>query len=820
MLKVPLLVAFGFLLPLATLAVELSMRMCGNFFVDPIPTIWHVLLVAWVAAGNGILIWTMLVKKEPGTREALVNGSVAGISFVYTLRFIPLAVAAPIMIPIFLLGLLPLAPLSSFLVAIYLSRAVNATDSSVPKEKQRAQSRNFMTGMMIGVSLIFLAELPHTLTRHSLVHALSPDPLTSRLGINELRSIGDQHELLKMCYFIRAQMPDLLDTMVGTYKAVSNEEVRKIYYRVTGVPFNREKKPASHLSVDLPFDSNDPEVAGDVVGGRATELSLKESQLKMVCDSDKSVSDCQWTLIFQNNSNQNAEARTKIMLPPGGVVSDLQLWIRGFNQHASFGPRNVVKQAYKSVVSSMRDPILVTTSGTDCILLQCYPVPPNGGTMKAMIRIASPLLLEKGKGTLFMPRLIENNFDVGDNNSLSITSNRPVLSTLRGMVLANNSGQSYSYQGSLDHSQLTDSHTKLAFSRDDSVTSASSLYGDGPSAKVIAQQLQVKQEAPIKDVIVVLDGSNSMRPYATAISEAMATIPEGLPWSVVLAADEVSALTPKDKLYQTLTPKVVAQHLKNLHFEGGPDNVKALAEAAKLASGKPDSCILWIHGPQPIVNEPPENILPRTSMPPIYSLEVVAGPNLVQENIDDIFAVKSIPRLGTVKEDLERVLSSFIQGAKVYVPVRSVREQPAAAKSQSPVSTNSYSAAPLRTDPIEPLNIYEALAKLWAADETKRLVRENRRQEAAQTAIEYRVVTPVSGAVVLETTRDYANAGLTPGDEQNVKATKSAKPTTFSEPAETDVFAVPEPEMWMLLLVVLAIVAHSLRRKGLLVWKS
>jgi hypothetical protein len=62
------------------------------------------------------------------------------------------------------------------------------------------------------------------------------------------------------------------------------------------------------------------------------------------------------------------------------------------------------------------------------------------------------------------------------------------------------------------------------------------------------------------------------------------------------------------------------------------------------------------------------------------------------------------------------------------------------------------------------------------------------RDQAVALAAAYRLVTPVSGAVVLETRADYVANGLTPPDA-------AAVPT------------IPEPATWALLLLVLSFVA-------------
>lgn len=60
------------------------------------------------------------------------------------------------------------------------------------------------------------------------------------------------------------------------------------------------------------------------------------------------------------------------------------------------------------------------------------------------------------------------------------------------------------------------------------------------------------------------------------------------------------------------------------------------------------------------------------------------------------------------------------------------------------------------------------LARLWAAEEVARLCAARHVAEAGQLAARYQLVTPVSGAVVLETQAQYKQAGLQPAGPESV----------------------------------------------------
>jgi hypothetical protein len=89
------------------------------------------------------------------------------------------------------------------------------------------------------------------------------------------------------------------------------------------------------------------------------------------------------------------------------------------------------------------------------------------------------------------------------------------------------------------------------------------------------------------------------------------------------------------------------------------------------------------------------------------------------------------------------------------------------------------------------------VARLWASERVLALMRAEptaNREAAVALAARYRLVTPVSGAVVLETRQQYQESGLTPASQATV-------PT------------VPEPHEWAMLSIALATLAWLLWRQ-------
>ena len=108
-------------------------------------------------------------------------------------------------------------------------------------------------------------------------------------------------------------------------------------------------------------------------------------------------------------------------------MSRLTLWIDGEEREAAFAARRKTREAYQQVVRRQRDPVLVTTSGPDRVLMQCFPVPP-GGEMKMRLGITSPMLLNgREKATLPLPCFLERNFSIPENvrHSVWVESRSP-----------------------------------------------------------------------------------------------------------------------------------------------------------------------------------------------------------------------------------------------------------------------------------------------------------------------------------------------------------------------------------------------------------
>jgi hypothetical protein len=216
--------------------------------------------------------------------------------------------------------------------------------------------------------------------------------------------------------------------------------------------------------------------------------------------------------------------------------------------------------------------------------------------------------------------------------------------------------------------------------------------------------------------------------------------------------------------------------------------VPALVAAWDVAAAEAGSVVLWIHGPQPVLLASPEPLRQRIERrrdgPPIYTFAATGGENLVLAALGDVAGVHTVARLPAGGDDLEQFLRT-LDGSGARIVAERVRDT----GTPAPASATQTS---------------DHLARLWAHDRIAELTlgaagkppTPPQRQEALALASRYHLVTPVSGAVVLEAKAQYDEAGLSPADGSQV-------PT------------VPEPGTWALILsLALALLLARRRMLG------
>lgn len=759
----------GVALPSAAVGFEIFTRLC-SFIFDPFPTTWHLALLALVPLGNLLVLWTYRrADARTAAPAAFLVGLSAGVAFAYSVVFLPILPFCVIGIICYGIGLLGLAPF--FALASSLICGARLGRSSVAARNGRAL---IWAGVAAGLAPIVIYALASHMTLVGLRMAASGNETRSQHGIDIIRRYGSKQALLRACYEL--PIDPWVWTAIGQYDPedrVPRQQARDIYYRVTGEPFNSVPPPqlAGPRTRAVEDAQYDADVGGTAVNGIARDVSLASSTMHSTIDGDGLVAYTEWAMEFRNSASNQREARAEIALPPGGAVTRLTLWVNGEEREAAFGGREAVRQAYQRIaVVERRDPVLVTTCGPDRVLMQCFPVPPRGGKMKVRMGITSPLLPSSARQALFVPpHFVERNFAIPDQTKHDLNARSSSALTPAGSANATTE-----IRKQLDDSAIADARTSLVRVEIHDGGQVWTPDPISPSRYAIIETLTSPDAPSPQSVFVVLDSSLKMRGAREDIAAALVKLPRRCRFSVIRAGEETVELVSlrpatSDNLEQA------ARMIADMDCHGGIDNRRALLKACDSAGNQPNGVILWIHGPQPFQSDARTQQLRKLcrshpDSPSIYALAASDGRNSVLADLEKTGAIVKVPRLSSLANDLDSLFGAWSGAAKRLVAVR--KRVPIGSAVGERVSAH--------------------VAKLWTMDEVCRLCREGRMVEAVVLAARCRLVTPVTGAVVLEKDEQYEANGLNP----------------------PKVAVTPEPSTWLTLAVGAALVGFRYRRRA------
>lgn len=766
--KTILFIAFmGVLLPIAALAVEATVRIFSGAFFDPLPTFYHGVMIATVPLANALLAVSLhrgRPFRHPGW--AWLHAFATGTALLYSLLFLPLAPFGVLAIVFYGIGLLPLAPLLSLAAALFGRAGLKRMTGAAP--------RYLWQGMALALAAFMLLDAPPALTRFGMHFATSDSKQTSMRGVRLLRAAGTEELMLRYCHPRAGVYSGMLGGLLDLHTTVNPEEARAVFYRVTGTPFNSRPAPAAraHRMQDI-FDNDR---GGEKVGQQAAGVVLESSRMDGSIDANAALAYLEWTMVFRNESSQQQEGRAEVMLPPGAVVSRATLWIGDEEREAAFGSRGKVRQAYESVVRANRDPLLVTTAGPDRVLVQLFPIPP-GGNMKIRIGMTAPMAMhDLRRARLQLPSFSERNFTIAPSlrHAVWVESASP-LQGGPGLLAQAVNEKLFAVRGGLAEPAPGEGASGIEVARVGQATLAWSADPKGSDGKIVVQTLSERPVAAPRRVALVLDGSLSMRVHQARLAEALASLPYAGELALVHAGDDAPVVFRHDPSDSPATRRYV----EGLDFVGGRDNKAALGAAWDWAAQVQGSSIVWVHGAQPESMEDLDPLLQRFERRPgqvaLVDVEAAAGPNAVAKKLDGVALIHRAPRAGSLQDDLRRLFGQWQPGA---TQVALVRERRPAGAMPDAGKTSAH------------------LARLWAAGEVTALGGAAAKREAAVAlATRYQLVTPVSGAVVLETQKQYDAAGLNPVPPGSV-------PT------------IPEPETWLLMIVALAVLAWRKRARA------
>ncbi len=753
---------FGVLLPAFTIGLEFATGLCAGAFFDPIPSAFHLMLVGLVPAAN-LLLWLVLNQKwVPKNRGWLgwLHGAAVGVALFYSFLFLPLTPVGLVAVLYLGFGLLPLAPVVSLFCALRLGWWYRRQDGVTPLVRLTGLWR----GMALGILALVMVEAPVWMTRmaaHKVAEGLSTGTLEDLSGtasqVRYLRRFGDESLLLRLCYGRTrgAQNMDVVGWVLGV-RDIGTEDARKVYYRVTGRPFNSVPAPKVRMGrgrfTALDDWTWDNDQAGAQVGGRVRNLFLVGSRLDSVVEADAAVGYTEWTLEFRNDSEVQREARAQLLLPKGGVVSRLTLWVNGEEREAAFAGRAEVREAYEKVVRQRQDPVLVTTVGPDEVLMQCFPVPRQGGVMKVRLGISFPVQLDQaGMGRFRWPTFVERNFTIPESfrHSVWVESARPLKGSSATWLSEEPKPGKFVLRGESRETEMAQSTAAVHVQRDTDRQTAWAQDPRSPTPQWIRQTLWPEATQVPRTLVLVVDTSAAMADSLQELAAAMTNFPSGMAIHLVEASDQIRH-TPG------LTPGEVGQRLARLKCEGGQDNLHALLTGWDLASTNPGSALLWVHAPQPVIvgsiDFLNQRLQRRTDGPAVLDLQVTPGPNRIAEASGGMSSFQRLERFAALSTDLAFLASAWSPGGKSWVVSREAGHSPQSPRPSSEIEASFH------------------LVRLWANEEAVRLLARRQVSQSVGVGARYQLVTPVTGAVVLETARQFEESGLTPADPATVPA--------------------------------------------------
>lgn len=516
-----------------------------------------------------------------------------------------------------------------------------------------------------------------------------------------------------------------------------------LYFTLTGQPFTDENNKGETSSEVNQMTIN------PAVGYRVNGLALAKSQMTGNVDPSTLSSSLDWTLTMHNSTNSLQEARAEIIVPKHAAVSRATLWIDGHPREAAFASTAKAEAAYDAVVRQQKDPLLLTMPTQDHLLVQCFPIPANGGEMKIRIGFKIPLETVDGKEcSMELPKMGATNFALLKRHRLNLVSQDGLTEETKG-ISCQRSEDNYSLSGFIKTNQGEKALTHLQFERKRATNEFATKVPSSKTSQYIIQKLTPVVTAKIKNIFVVVDSSSSLRDNAEEIKKAIAEFPARLKPLVYLVEKQDGA-TGKTAA-PTAKPLMEAVNIINANwFAGGQDNLSTLQEALEAAAEKSDSAVVWIHGPQPISREAANaSVLDLVHKVRLYDLQLKAGANSIPETLqmEDVSAQINRVELEhkQVVNDIKALVKSFDEGSKKLEIKR--------------VATGNLPGTKLISDPL----IASQIAGAWAQDHVTKLLAAGKESEAISFASQYRLVTPVTGAVVLDSAKAYKAAKLNPG---------------------------------------------------------
>ncbi|SEH08458.1 VIT domain-containing protein [Candidatus Venteria ishoeyi] len=745
---------FGILLPIIALLMDRHWQVLTYNQLDSWRYFIHIALIACVPFAN-LLVMALEMKKpeliiSPNQLRnlSMLLGISLGSCLLYSITFLPIMPFGVIAILFYGIGFLVLAPLFGLWTTLLCVKSL--------RQHQGIKSGWTLPGLRLGLVLVLLVYAglyaPTWWTQYHVKQAvsLSSSDAQRARSIALLRHMGAD-KLLNPVSMMDGLAIDPLGWVSHSAPHLSYQERAALYFRVTGKAFDANTmRPRG-------FGNWDQHAGSSTIGGRIKGLKLNTTKMSGKVNADAGEAYLEWSFIFENKTNRNQEARAEIHLPPGAVVSRVTLWVNGEPREAAFAGSEKVRQAYQKVVQRNRDPLLVSHIAPDQILMQCFPVPPQR-EMKVRIGISVPLVVtEASQAHLRLPYMQARNFFLSQRKlELNLSTDRAMASIPETWQVSKNTktGLNATFPAtSIAQIQV------LKIPRNPLITQAwAEDERTQGNTRFVLHKLQQQAVTIPQHLAIVVDGSGGMASYLPSLRQALKTLPSTIHLRGFFAGDQLQIaenLSSADGLDDWLA---------DLDIIGGRDNVAALEAALKWAKQYPTGAVLWLHGPIPHLLNAPQSLvtaLKANTQVNLYEYQMGIGDNKLLSAVKHATNLRKIAQWGDVRQDLSNFIQTWSHKTALSWTWQQQEQAPAAAKHRIQGSFH--------------------LARLWAY---QRILEQPKGSAALTLASTYQLVTPISGAVVLENAQQYEDAKLKPVDA-------------------TKVPSVPEPELVILLGVVL-----------------
>ena len=767
----------GVILPFFTFFGELVSGFCASNLFDPMAN-WP-MIVAVFSVPTIMLIHFLkqkdIEKRIPLPLVIAAIGWSLAISAYYCFIFGPLIPIGAIAILWFGIGLLPTTPFFAFVSALVAWKKAGEQ----AKEKQALRLGGI--GFAAGCAFLLVVEGPSWLTNYELSR-LSENPTPEKLEsvskhIKALGSVKSCHRRLHGFQTEYLEPARFAFSWVGRRGGSRDiESARQVYYRITGKSGN-EKTPWRRPTMMTGMNNRgrwDPNVGGDSVAQLISGLSLRESFVSGKIESASGLAYQEWTVELENRTMTAQEGRCLVLLPPGSVVSRLTLWVNGEPREAAFAQKSKVKAAYQSVaVVQRKDPVLVQWAGPNRIFVQCFPVPENGGTLKYRIGYISPAETIVPNP----PLLVDRNFEIPKSfrHTLRYHSDQEIDSPFDSLELVDHPRKGSVLMGQLSTEQIARIRTLGKLQNSEklprTVWTEDKLARTESGGKFLVRENVATPpplgKNPASEFVFVVDSSIAMKPFLKALAGALENLPPETRASLVICTNKPQVAATSVSVNSSEWADAIAS-LQKLRCSGGIDNSLGLARALDLIKPGTVANLVWFHGPQPVETSNITTNRLRLSLdvrPDIVwsSFSVAPGSNFILNNFSEHRQLQAAVRL----VDPNSQISKLVEGKAAKRHFRWAR------------FTDEAQV------PSDAVKVDDVLARFHAFEQAKEILASGKwKEQDTKNAAHYQLVTPFTGAVVLETQQQFKQNGLDPVDPSTTPKTPS----------------VPEPEFYLLLI--------------------